>query len=70
MQRINVVSTDIRSVGYDFTTATLEIEFLSGGIYQYFNVPEATYKRLVSYPHPGKYFHRFVQPFYRCTRIA
>lgn len=69
MLRYNVQSTDIRSVGYDFATATLEIEFLSGGIYQYSNVPEAMFKRLISFPHPGTYFSRFIKDFYPCVRV-
>lgn len=69
MQRQYVQSTDICSVGYDFATATLEIEFHSGGIYQYFNVPEAVFKRLIMFPHPGTYFHRSVKPFYRYTQV-
>ncbi|MHC5726326.1 MAG: KTSC domain-containing protein [Nostoc sp.] len=40
MLRIGVSSSDLQSVGYDATTCTLEIKFHSGGIYQYFKVPE------------------------------
>jgi hypothetical protein len=43
MQRQLVKSTNVRSVGYDASIGTLEIEFHSGGIYQYFSVPEAVY---------------------------
>lgn len=62
MDRIPVQSTDIRSIGY--SNGVLEIEFLSGGIYTYPNVPKIHFDCMVSYPHPGTYFHRYVRPYY------
>ena len=41
MIRKSVTSSDIRSIGYDDETRILEIEFHSGGIYQYYSVPRA-----------------------------
>ena len=40
MQRYSVASSNVAAVGYDPATETLEVEFLSGSIYQYYNVPE------------------------------
>ena len=37
MIRQPVSSSNIRSIGYDSMSSTLEIEFHSGGVYQYFN---------------------------------
>ena len=39
MERIPVSSSNIASLGYDAATQTLQVEFLSGSIYQYFDVP-------------------------------
>lgn len=39
MDRETVQSSNIASVGYDLSSSTLEIEFKSGGIYQYSGVP-------------------------------
>jgi hypothetical protein len=39
MLRTPVSSSALRSVGYDPQTQTLEIEFNSAEVYQYFNVP-------------------------------
>ena len=41
MERKNVSSSNLKSVGYDSTTQTLEIEFLNGGLYQYSSVSES-----------------------------
>jgi len=56
INRIPVTSSDLRSVGYDPTTETLEIEFHSGGIYQYFDVPPDIHNALMSASSHGKYF--------------
>lgn len=42
MERTYVESTNIASIGYE--QDTLELEFLSGGVYQYFDVPRHIYE--------------------------
>jgi hypothetical protein len=69
MNRTNVVSSDIKSVGYDVMTRILEIEFNSGGIYQYSGVPEAIYTGLMNTSSHGKYFHEFIKDLYSTRRI-
>ena len=54
MQRQAVTSSDIRAIGYDEQSLTLEIEFKSGGLYEYANVPEAVYRSLMSASSHGK----------------
>lgn len=39
MDRTPVVSSNIRSVGYEPLSKTLEVEFTNGTVYQYFHVP-------------------------------
>jgi len=69
MIRQPVSSSNIRSVGYDPETRTLEIEFLSGGIYQYFNVPKPIYNALMVASSHGSYFHHHIKDQYRWTKI-
>jgi len=47
MHRTPVTSSNIRSIGYDSKIATLEVEFTSGDIYQYFNLPEHLYQQFL-----------------------
>ena len=61
MERIPVQSSNLASVGYDATSSTLEIEFHSGGIYQYDGVPKEIYDGLLSADSKGKYFHRNIK---------
>lgn len=70
MQRKPVQSSDLRSVGYDAATQTLEIEFNSGGIYQYYGVPAAVYQGLMSAASHGQYFHAHIKDVYRVSRIS
>jgi len=69
MIRQPVSSTDIRSIGYDPESKILEIEFHSGGIYQYFEVPPSVYSGLMSASSHGKYFHQHVKNIYRYVKI-
>lgn len=60
MQRTPVVSSHIKSIGYDPTRFLLEIEFLGDGhpVYQYFGVPQHAYNGLMNAPSIGAYFAR------------
>ena len=61
MERQHVSSSNLKSVGYDPETQTLEIEFLNGGLYKYFNVPESIYNGLMSASSHGSYFDQYVK---------
>ena len=56
MIRISVVSSDLKSVGYDKNAKILEIEFNNFCVYQYVTVPEGIYIGLMSASSHGKYF--------------
>lgn len=69
MNRQLVSSTDISSVGYNPDSRTLEIEFNSGGIYQYFSVPQGVHDALMGANSHGKYFNQNIRDVYRCSKI-
>jgi len=69
MKRQGVSSSNICSIGYDPLSKTLEIEFNSGGIYQYLNVPESEYNALMSASSHGKYFLAYIKDHYTCIKI-
>ena len=54
MLRTNVSSSNIRSIGFE--NGTLEVQFTSGEIYQYFNVPESVHRGLMLAASHGQYF--------------
>jgi hypothetical protein len=67
---IPVSSSNLASVGYDSETQTLRVEFNSGGIYEYYNVPEAEYQGLMNASSKGSYLHQNIRDRYRFTKIA
>ena len=69
MQRQHVSSSDIDSIGYDTDSHTLEIEFLSGGIYQYLNVSESIFHGFISASSHGSYFHQHIKDKYNFRKI-
>ena len=70
MDRAPVSSSNIHSVGYDSSSMTLEIEFRSGGVYQYFEVPESVYEELLHASSKGSYFHQHVKDRYHFQRVT
>lgn len=68
MKRIEVESSMIRSVGYEADSRTLEIEFNSGGIYQYFNMPPEEYEGLMKAESHGRYFLAHIRDAYDYRR--
>lgn len=70
MNRIPVVSSNLRSVGYDETSGTLEVEFHGGRIYQYFDVPASIYHGLMAADSHGTYLDLCVKKAgYRYLRV-
>lgn len=55
MNRYSVSSSNLKDIGYDADTQTLEIGFLDGRIYQYYNVPESVHNGLMRAESHGKY---------------
>lgn len=58
MQRQAVQSRAIRTVGYDAEALELEIEFHSGQVYVYAEVPQSVYDWLLRAPNKGIYVTR------------
>ena len=69
MEREPVSSSNIAAVGYDPDSETLEVEFKTSGIYQYFNVPAFMFERLVAADSVGKFFNAEIRDAYPCARL-
>ncbi|MCY4370198.1 MAG: KTSC domain-containing protein [bacterium] len=70
MDRRFVSSSNVSSVGYDQLTQTLEVEFLSGGIYQYYGVPESIYSQMVQAASKGRFLHLYIKNAYPYSRVG
>ncbi len=70
MQRTPVSSSNLASVGYDASLATLEIAFNEGGVYEYLRVPEAVYRGLMAASSKGRYFDSMIKNAYSYRKIS
>ena len=70
MDRITLTSSDLSSAGYNLENQILEIEFKSGGIYQYYNVPQSIFDGLIKATSHGQYFHQYIKDIYRYSKIG
>lgn len=69
MERTPVSSSNIRSIGYDPDTSTLEIEFNNGRIYQYFAVPQGEFDALMSAGSHGTYLNANIKGKYNYVQV-
>lgn len=70
MHREPISSSNIRSIGYDRQSATLEVEFISGDIYQYFDVPEHLYQQFLHASSHGQFLNDNIRYSYRYQKIS
>ncbi len=70
MERYSVASSNIASIGYDAGTETLEVEFLSGSIYQYYNVPQNMYDQLIQAGSKGRFLNTYIKNAYPYSRVG
>lgn len=68
MNRTPVKSSNIKSVGYDASTQTLEVEFGSG-VYQYQGVPPETHAKLMSAESAGKFVGAEIRGKFNARRV-
>ena len=69
MNRTLVSSSNIRSIGYDAQSTVLEVEFTSGDVYQYFNVPEHLHHGLMSASSKGQFLNDNIRYGYRYQKV-
>lgn len=70
MKREKVESTNISSIGYNPKSKVLEIEFLGGRIYQYYQVTKRIYQGLMVSESKGKYFHKMIKKNYTYKKVT
>jgi len=61
MHRQHVDSSAIASMGYDPRSRTLEVEFTSGAVYDYFGVTDRLWSSFLEAPSKGQFFMRRIR---------
>ena len=69
MERKNVSSSSIRSIGFDERNRVLEVEFSDGRINQYSGVSAEINRRLMSAPSIVSYFRDNVEESFPAKRL-
>lgn len=69
MNRTKVESSNLASIGFDPKEGILEIEFKSGAIYQYYEVPTKEFDGLMNAESKGKYLNENIKNIYRYKKI-
>lgn len=69
MERQQVRSSSLASVGFDPATNELEIEFREGAIYRY-SVPRRIHQELMAAESMGAYFARRIRHTYPGWKVA
>jgi len=70
MRRYPVRSSALRTVGYDLASNTLEVEFVSGGVYDYEGVPPEEALRLLEAESLGRHLAEHIRGVYPTRRAA
>ena len=65
MERFPLQSEALASIGYDPAGHVLEVEFTSGRVYQYFDVPRREVEQLLRATSQGAFFSERVRGRYR-----
>ena len=69
MKREPVESSMLRSIGYDAEQHILELEFNSGKVYQYFEVPAQVYQDMMKDDSKGSYFRGVIDGAYNYVQV-
>jgi KTSC domain len=67
--RDNVISTELKSVGYAEGEQLLEVEFHGGGVYQYFGVSSELHRGLLAAESKGRFFNQWIRERHFFQRI-
>ena len=70
MERRSISSSMIRSIGYDESISTLEIEFNSGAIWNYYDFSLTSWYEFDGAESHGKFFHSFIKNNYRESQVG
>ncbi len=70
MNRDPIASSNLVSVGYDEPSQTLEIEFINGTVYQYYNVDAALCEQFMQAPSKGQFLNTYIRNAYPYSRVG
>lgn len=70
MTRVPVQSSNLASIGYDPASKTLEVEFKSGGVHQFLDVPAQHHEALMNAKSHGSHFHAKILNRFKSQKVG
>jgi hypothetical protein len=70
METQPINSTTIKSVTYNELDQICQINFLDGGVYWYFGVPQDIYDDFLKAKSKGQYLTQIIKPRYQVQKIG
>jgi len=70
MEMTDVNSSNIAAIGYDPDSAVLTIQFIKGGVYEYYDVPSYENDDLMNADSKGSYANLNIYKKYRQQKIG
>ncbi len=67
---VEVISSNIRAIGYHHSSRTLQIDFLNGSQYRYFRVEAAVFEDFLSATSKGRFLNSRIKARYSYERIS
>ena len=64
MKRIEVESSNIKSIGYSEEERILQVEFNNLSVYNYKDVPKDVYDEMIVSESKGKYLYQYIKGVY------
>ena len=69
IKRISVTSSTVKTIGYDAPNRFLEVEFKSGSLYRYQDVPEPVFIAFLATSSKGGFLNAMVKPFFEFEQL-
>jgi hypothetical protein len=69
MKKVNVVSENLKAVGYEPGEEWLVVDFRNGRSYRYLNVPQKTFDGLLAASSKGTYFNQQIKDRFKFVRL-
>ena len=70
MDRHQVASSNIRAIGYNSATQTLEVEFQSGWVYQYYGVSAFLHRQIMQASSKGQFLNQYIKNAFPYSRVG
>jgi hypothetical protein len=62
-------SSNIARICYECDTQVMTVEFLKGGMYQYFDIPEHVFEQMKTASSKGQFLAQNIKGSYRYARV-